>query len=795
MTRSGSSKSRHHSGKQQKGKQQNDFKGPLSNLKRLKEQYDLPPVTSTQMSDLMKRLAEDYGTLEFDRTTGSHGGAKVVRSTLRVPSMVEAGDVTGTGDNAQAVEADRLAALSFLGQLQAKGLWSKQKISTFLQAEPELEVKLTNGSTIQYDTATTFMDYYTRRYKFGQPTVDYTYQSTPTGGTVWEAVISVGGRKIGMGTSSSKKDAKVKCFLDVAQYLESCDPDLWTHFMQTAGHKAKAKISIIPAIGFQLSRPLETDMSGLCEDIRGSSLYQNAPSSTTITGDDQALPSNWYPADTASEDQLDAKSSLMKERLETYSTNPSTSNMRKQRASLPIMQGAKDLVDIIQSNEVTIIMAATGSGKTTQVPQIILDHYIERGEGARCNVLCTQPRRLAAMSVSERIADERGQSLGEEVGYQVRFDLKLPEPEGTITFCTTGIFLRKMQNFTGDQAKDLDHISHIVIDEVHERDIDTDLSLMVLKRLLADRRARGNPLKVILMSATIDPTLFKDYFKDTVGKPAPVMEIPGRTFPVKRYHLDDVVPELRRLGGHVFGNKIVMQYLQKELDNKALVKSSGSELPVPHPLVALYIAHVIKQSNSGHVLVFLPGWQDIKATAGLLRGSSGYQPMGVNFADSSKYEIHFLHSSVPPAEQKQVFTTPPAGIRRIILATNIAETSLTIPDVVYVVDTGRVKESRFDPCTHMSSLISAWAGASNLNQRAGRAGRHRPGEYYSLVSTQRQALLDPHQMVEMKRSDLSNVVMHVKVSTISLTFKTYWLISPPADAQPRQCGGCLGQDH
>ena len=380
------------------------------------------------------------------------------------------------------------------------------------------------------------------------------------------------------------------------------------------------------------------------------------------------------------------------------------------------------------------------------------------------------------MSVAERIADERGDRLGNEIGYQVRFDSKLPRPNGSVTFCTTGIFLKRMQSALGDGANPesvafMDTITHIVVDEVHERDIDTDLSLVVLKRLLADRQARNKPLKIILMSATIDPTLFQNYFVDARGRPAPIAEVPGRTFPVARHHLDQIVPRIQnglpQQSQWVFREKNVMEYLQRELqrDPSLFSANTGIDLEIPYPLVALIIAHVIQQSEDGHVLVFLPGWDEIKKVADiLLDPSKRYPLLGMRFSDTSKYSIHYLHSTIPAAEQREVFRPPPEGVRRIILATNIAETSVTIPDVVYVVDTGRVKEKRYDPDRHMSSLVSAWVGSSNLNQRAGRAGRHREGEYYGLISNNRMKSLDPHQLVEMKRSDLSNVVMHVKVS-------------------------------
>jgi HrpA-like RNA helicase len=451
------------------------------------------------------------------------------------------------------------------------------------------------------------------------------------------------------------------------------------------------------------------------------------------------------------------------------------------------MTKATDILAKIEVNDVTIVMAATGSGKTTQIPQLLLDDWINRGEGAKCNIMCTQPRRLAAMSVAERIADERGDRLGGQVGYQVRFDVNLPQPNGSITFCTTGIFLKRMQSSLGEGAhmesvRAMDDVTHIVVDEVHERDIDTDLLLVVLKRLLADRKARGKPVKIILMSATIDPTLFQKYFADEKGRPAPIAEVPGRTFPVEKHFLNSIIPELQRglapaRGGWVFQEKKVVEYLNKELspDRSLFGQNTGIELEIPFPLVALTIAHVLQQSDDGHVLVFLPGWDEIKKVSDILLDTTNRFPLlGVRASDASKYSVHYLHSTIPAAEQREVFKPPPQGVRRIILATNIAETSITIPDVVYVVDTGRVKEKRYDAERHMSSLVTAWVGSSNLNQRAGRAGRHREGEYYGLVSENRRDGLQPHQLVEMKRSDLSNVVMHVKVSLVSRGALSEW---------------------
>jgi small subunit ribosomal protein S24e len=620
------------------------------------------------------------------------------------------------------------------------------------------------------------MEYYCKRYRFPKPDIEFSQVAQKSkkgakkgGVTSWEAVIAVGGRKIGVGSANNKKAAQIRCYLDVTQYLESCDPDLWQDFIH-AMPSTDTPDRMAPHLVFQMSDSLNEDIQGLCADIRNSTLHRNAPPAN-VASEEQTMPT-WTGARLArlSMEEHGVKSQYLQDKLQKYRTQPEHKRMRDSRQALPVTSRAQSILDQIDANDVTIIMAATGSGKTTQIPQIILDSYIDKGQGSKCNILCTQPRRLAATSVAERIADERGDRLGGEVGYQVRFDTKLPQPNGSITFCTTGIFLKRMQSSLGVGANPtsvgvMDQITHIVVDEVHERDIDTDLSLVVLKRLLADRKARGIPLKVILMSATIDPTLFQNYFKNDAGIPAPVAEVPGRTFPVEKHWLNETVAELRRnpTASWVFNDRNVADYLARELtpNPELFGPDTGMDLEIPYPLVALYIAHVLKQSDDGHVLVFLPGWDEIRKVAAIMM--EGRNLLDVNFQDESKYSIHYLHSTIPAAEQRQVFTPPPKGVRRIILATNIAETSITIPDVVYVVDAGRVKEIRYDPERHMSSLVSAWVGSSNLNQRAGRAGRHREGLYYGLVSHNRYNSLNTHQTVEMKRSDLSNVVMHVKV--------------------------------
>ena len=655
--------------------------------------------------------------------------------------------------------------------------------STTAEAGP---TKLSDGTIVTYERSRQFMDYYCRRFGFGKPDIIFNELKIHRGqNPVWEAVMYVSGRRIGIGSGATKKAAQTNCYVDVTQYLESCDRALWVTFSKDVPEGKD--LGMAPRVQLQMSEGLEDEIRDLCADIRKSTLYRNRPAvSTNLFTTATVTPSNPLPYHTSkismSPESHTAKSLRLSEQRQRYLTNPSLETMRSTRSSLPVYSRADNILSHIRDNEVIICMAATGSGKTTQIPQLILDDHISQGSGASCNIICTQPRRLAAISVAERVAKERGEFVGRgSIGYQVRFEAKLPEPHGSITFCTTGIFLKRMQSALQDNVPQsyLDDVTHVVVDEVHERDVDTDLLLVVLKRLLADRKAKGKPLKVVLMSATIDPTLFQQYFSDEVGQPAKVIEVPGRSFPVEQRFLDDFIADMssdphappvfaeesvakyihRELGPNVPSS--LVRYLQPPVAKRSSADTEGAreeDLELPYPLIALTICHVFQKSDDGHVLVFLPGWDEIQALNRQLRERKLSLPLN----DTTRYSIHLLHSSIPVAEQQLIFDPPPPGIRRIILSTNIAETSVTIPDVVYVVDSAKLKEQRYDPTRHMSSLVSAWVGSSNLKQRAGRAGRHRVGEYFGIIGRRRVESLHPYQVVEMKRVDLTNVVMHVK---------------------------------
>lgn len=674
-------------------------------------------------------------------------------------------------------------------------------------APPLIERTLSDGTVLTLDRAQVFMDFYCHKFGFDPPTI--TAQETKGR---WEVMMFVDGARLGGGVGINKKLATSDCYLTVVANLDKSDSDLWNTFLEETKGRGDA-IGLAPPVYVSLGSRVSDPIRLLCNDMKSSELYMKSLVDVQVTSSTHEASLSTAPLGPRLDDPNHrSKSDQLRQLFDGYMSNPSHAAMRNQRFSLPVHTRAQELLELVDSQGVTICTAATGSGKTTQIPQIILDDWIKRGEGSRCNIICTQPRRIAAISVAERVAKERGQNAGphSQIGYQVRFDAKLPAMHGSVTFCTTGIFLKRMQGALLGQGethddRNLDDITHIIIDEVHERDIDTDLSLAVIKRLLNDRRARNKPLKVILMSATIDPSPFQSYFENENRDAVKVIDIPGRSFPVNKLYLEDILHDLAKenlattTSNWVLNERSVAEYLTKEVGSSALtqlrqpdmysaplqsqVGGSGEDLDIPFPLVALTIAHVISRSESGHVLVFLPGWEEIQATNRILLEPRKYPLYECDFTDRSKFSIHLLHSTIPVAEQQRVFEPSAPGIRRIILATNIAETSITIPDVVYVVDTGKVKEKRYDPERHMSSLISAWVGSSNLNQRAGRAGRHRAGEYYGLVSKARVETLNPHQLVEMKRADLSNVVMHAKAldfpgMDVEEIFSS--LIEPPA---------------
>ncbi|XP_047225202.1 ATP-dependent RNA helicase DHX30 [Girardinichthys multiradiatus] len=394
---------------------------------------------------------------------------------------------------------------------------------------------------------------------------------------------------------------------------------------------------------------------------------------------------------------------------------------------LPVDSHRQRVISAVRSSRVVVIAGETGCGKTTRIPRFLLEEQVKGGEGAECNVLVTQPRRISAVSVAHRVAHEMGPRLKHHVGYQVRLESRPPENSGgSMLFLTVGVLLKKLQS-----NPTLKGISHVVVDEVHERDVNTDLLLALLRTSL-----EKNPdLRVVLMSATGDNQRLAEYFGGY-----PIVKVPGFMHPVKDRYLEDLMREMGRSA-----------QFQKKVDINKRLDEAAPDLD----LVADVIEHIDRHGEPGAVLCFLPGWQDIKAVQQKLEDKAHFS--------SDAHMIVPLHSSLSVADQQVVFQRPQAGQRKIVLTTNIAETSITIDDIVHVVDTGTHKEQNYDQRTKVSCLETVWISRSNVTQRRGRAGRCQPGQSYHLFPRKQLETMTLFPVPEILRTPLESLVLQAKI--------------------------------
>jgi ATP-dependent RNA helicase DHX57 len=441
-----------------------------------------------------------------------------------------------------------------------------------------------------------------------------------------------------------------------------------------------------------------------------------------------------------------SQSSALKSSAHQRQSTPSYQSMLRSRASLPAWAVKDSLVTTVRNHAVTIISGETGSGKSTQSVQFILDDMISRDLGSAANIICTQPRRISALGLADRVSDERCSIVGEEVGYSIRGDSKTKLGVTKITFMTTGVLLRRLQSArsTGnDSSTAIANVSHVFVDEVHERSLDTDFLLALLRDALKVRK----DLKVVLMSATLDSNLFADYFGGQyhVGK----VEIEGRTFPIQNLFLDDVI---RETGFNAPAPSRGQVYDEDE-DSDALIGRAVRDLGmgINYNLIASTVSYIDDQlgDEPGAVLIFLPGTLEIDRCLAALRSIRNIHALA-------------LHASLQPAEQRQVFKPAPRPLRKVIAATNVAETSITIADVVAVIDTGRVKETSFDPKDNMVKLQEVWASQAACKQRRGRAGRVSAGTCYKLFTRASEARMAERPEPEIRRIPLEQLCLSVK---------------------------------
>ncbi|KAM9263926.1 putative ATP-dependent RNA helicase DHX34 [Morus bassanus] len=397
--------------------------------------------------------------------------------------------------------------------------------------------------------------------------------------------------------------------------------------------------------------------------------------------------------------------------------------LQRERAALPISQYRERLLRAVAQNQVVVIAGDTGCGKSTQVPQFLLAAGYSR-------VACTQPRRIACVSLAKRVAFESLHQYGDQVGYQIRFE-STRSPATKIVFLTEGLLLRQVQ-----REPTLPGYRVLIADEVHERHLHSDFLLGVLRRLLPARP----DLKLVLMSATINIRLFSGYFGG-----APVLQVPGRIFPIS----------------------VIYQPIPKE-EAPAAGKPERLD-PLPYLRVLQAIDRKYPPEERGDLLVFLSGVAEIGA---VLEAAQAYA------ARTQRWVVLPLHSTLSVAEQDKVFDVPPPGVRKCILATNIAETSVTIDGVRFVLDSGKVKEMSYDPQDKLQRLQEFWISRASAEQRKGRAGRTGPGVCYRLYAESDYDAFSPYPVPEIRRVALDALVLQLKSMGLGDP-RTFPFLEPP----------------
>lgn len=400
------------------------------------------------------------------------------------------------------------------------------------------------------------------------------------------------------------------------------------------------------------------------------------------------------------EQDADYKNALSKQLTQEQNRIDSVQETRK---SLPVYHYREQLLDAIRSNQVLIVVGETGSGKTTQLPQYLVeDGYTQKG---KLQIACTQPRRVAATSVATRVADEMNVVLGKEVGYSIRFEDRTARGITFLKYMTDGMLLRE---FLTDP--ELSNYSCIMIDEAHERTLATDVLLGLLKDILPHRK----DLKLLISSATMNATKFSQFFYD-----APIFNVPGRRYPVDIHYT--LQPEAN--------------YMQAAI-------------------TTIFQIHTTQQLP-GDILVFLTGQEEIEATMEKLEDI--VHKLGSKLPPLL---ITPIYANLPQDQQSKIFQKTPSGCRKVVLATNIAETSLTIDGIKYVIDPGFVKENSYVPSTGMSQLSTVPCSKASVDQRAGRAGRVGPGKCFRLFTKwSYYNELSPLPKPEILRTNLSHTVL------------------------------------
>ncbi|XP_065323499.1 ATP-dependent DNA/RNA helicase DHX36-like isoform X2 [Gordionus sp. m RMFG-2023] len=539
-----------------------------------------------------------------------------------------------------------------------------------------------------------------------------------------------------------------------------------------------------------------------------------------------------YHPNEAQKDYLNKKAQsefIASRKTQNLNNNPQMNNARK---NLPIYAKRSEILETLERDKVLIVTGDTGSGKSTQIPQYIRERMMEIGKISDCSIIVTQPRRMSCIALADRVAHEMGEtSMGgvnsrkkstrnleglqsdqdqierdygfQNIGFQVRLYQSLPRYNGFLTdnngaigpilFCTAGILLRKLQN-----NPNLMGVSHVIVDEIHEHDVLTDFLLAVLKRV-----RRNNPsISIVLMSATMDAIKFSKYLDS-----CPIINVQGRMFPVISYFLPEIQELITDKKGAMNQNIMkpskplpfndltttTLKFESEQIDSLLVdinpiskseligefseAETFRNKMQTPKLDIKLTVDTINyihkSQPLEGAILVFLPGWQEIRKVKEELEKLDGNLTR-----NEPRMVILPVHSSLPQEEQSRVFLqinnenrNNSSKLRKVILSTNITETSLTINDVAYVVDTGLAKEHKYNTDTGISYLDLVWASKSNIKQRAGRAGRTSAGKCFHLYPLETFERFSSYPQPEILRIPLETIVLETKLLCSNYHYK------------------------
>ncbi|RHZ54344.1 hypothetical protein Glove_428g91 [Diversispora epigaea] len=566
--------------------------------------------------------------------------------------------------------------------------------------------------------------------------------------------------------------------------------DLWKELIQTKNIAANKN-----TIATEEER-MKFLLSIVDNKVKEVMKIQEVTKGDTVSQESNMMPTKFVPI--SKDIKISDEGKAIKKAFENRQLNKPYKDLLNVRKKLPMYSYREELLKELNKNQVVIVSGETGCGKSTQVPQFIAEHMIMNELGDHCNILCTQPRRISAISIAHRVSLEMGDAPGTTgstkslVGYQIRLESRISR-SNVMTFCTNGILLRRLE---GDGL--LNGVSHVIVDEVHERTLEIDFLLIILKNLLQKR----HDLKVILMSATIEAKKLSSHFSG-----CPLVEVPGRTFPVAIKYLEDVVEETEYMinEGDEYARKIYRkikdegtitigrgdssQKLNYELEEDRdmnddfefpdeellssysqrtrLVLRSIDHDKINYDLILSLLRYIcISKDNKslntevppdGAILIFLPGMPEIIKLYDLLTCDR-------HFEDETRFLVFPLHSLISSENQGRVFEIPPEGVRKIVLATNIAETGITISDVTIVIDTGKVNLVRYNKQKRITTLEETFVAKANARQRRGRAGRIREGICFHLFTKWKHDynMLD-YEPPEILRLPLQELCLKIKI--------------------------------